>query len=49
MTFLEADKDGGNLLDIEEIENILASMRIIKDTQEIFKDIQEINKILYEH
>lgn len=48
MTFLEADKDGGNLLDIEEIENILTSMKIIKDTEAILKDIQEINKILYE-
>ena len=33
MTFLHADKDGGNMLDIEEIENILHEMRIIKEKE----------------
>lgn len=39
MTFLEADKDGGNLLDIDEIENILSEMKIMKENDEIMKDI----------
>ena len=39
MTFLEADKDGGNLLDIEEIESILTEMKIYRDSEEILKDI----------
>lgn len=28
LTFLYADKDGGNLLDIEEIKSILLEMKI---------------------
>jgi Ca2+-binding EF-hand superfamily protein len=47
MTFLHADKDGGNLLDIQEIENILAEMKIKRSNEEILRDIEEINKILY--
>ena len=31
ITFLHADKDGGNLLDIEEIKSILLEMKIYKE------------------
>jgi hypothetical protein len=48
MTFLHADKDGGNLLDIEEIENILTEMKIVKEKSEIEADIEEIDRYLYE-
>jgi hypothetical protein len=48
MTFLHADKDGGNLLDIEEIENILQEMKIVKQRTEIQADIEEIDRYLYE-
>ena len=39
MTFLHADKDGGNLLDIKEIENILGEMKIVRSNEEILRDI----------
>jgi hypothetical protein len=48
MTFLHSDKDGGNLLDIEEIENILTEMKIVKEKSEIEADIEEIDRYLYE-
>jgi hypothetical protein len=48
MTFLHADKDGGNMLDIDEIESILEEMRIFKKREEIQIDIEEIDKYLYE-
>ena len=48
MTFLHADKDGGNMLDIDEIQSILQEMKIFKKREEIQADIEEINKYLYE-
>lgn len=39
MTFLHADKDGGNSLDIEEILNILGEMKINKEREDILADI----------
>lgn len=48
MTFLHADKDGGNMLDIEEIESILHEMKIVKLKEEVQNDIEEIDKYLYE-
>lgn len=33
ITFLHADKDGGNLLDIQEIVNILEEMKIYKEEE----------------
>ena len=48
MTFLEADKDGGNLLDLQEITAILAGMRLRKEKDDVVNDMSEIDKHLYE-
>lgn len=39
MLFLEADKDGGNLLDIEEILSILNELKINKEPMDIEADV----------
>lgn len=48
MLFLEADTDGSNLLDIDELTNIFSQLKINYDQMEIHNSILEINNDLYE-
>ena len=48
MLFLEADVDGSNLLDINEIQLIFKELKIRKKKQDIANHILEINEDLYE-
>ena len=43
MLFLEADTDGSNLLDIDELMKIFEKLKIHFDKEEIIASVLEIN------
>lgn len=47
MLFLEADTDGGKMLDVEEISQIIGKMKIYKTPEEIKQKVIQMNEQFY--